>query len=264
MVDEPSKAEAGGPAAAGLETVVDDVFGFDFKLPRTLRDLAIRPGLVADAALAGGHSRYMRPLRVLLLVYALQLLLTGWLGYNSSGTFSVIFADDPAALSNIEAQLVAAGTTLADADALISKWTSWTSWPLITFSSFLFVLVIWATRPRLGPIKSTLLYIIANSASNTVTLPLTLVGGLVGPYGMLAAASGGFVVLFVYAGLVMHKRVASSALGLAARLVAFVLATIPVLVVGITLVFIGIELAFSAQTGLSRLGLIAEQLRSGG
>lgn len=250
--------------ASGIETVVDDVFGFDFKLPRTLRDLVFHPGRVADDAIAHDRSRYMRPLRVFLLLSGLQLLIFGWLGINDSGTFSVVFADNPTALASTEARLTAAGSSLAEADEIIRNWTSWTSWPLIAISSFLYVLVIWATRPRLGLLNSASLYLVATNASATATLPLMLAGGLLGPEWMALGAVASFITLFVYVGVILHRRAADTALGLAMRTVACVLGTIPVLLVWIVLAFGTVELAFSSQIGLSRLELLATGSGPGG
>jgi hypothetical protein len=249
--------------SSALETVVDDLVGVDYKFPRTLRDMLIRPGAVADAALAKDHSRYTRPLKVFLTVFAVQTLLSGWLGINDTGTFSVIFADEPVALAHVEARLAAAGSSLAEADDVVRQWTSWVSWPLIMITSLLYALVIWATRPRLGLLNSTLLYLVAAGASNTASIPVTLVGGLFGPTGLLWGTVISFGVLFVYAGLVLHRRAADSTLGWALRVLAFVLATFPVLLVVGVLVFGTIEVPFTANTGLSRLQLIAEASRAG-
>ncbi len=170
-----------GEEPTGVEAVVEDLFHIDFKLPRTVRDMVLRPGKVADAALSGDHSTYTRPLRVFLALVALQALVTGWLGYNDTGTFGVLFEHQPAALAHITARLAQAGSSLSNADDIIRHWTDWASWPLIMISSLLYALVIWATRPSLGLLKSTILYLVAAGASYAATLPLVILAGLAGP-----------------------------------------------------------------------------------
>jgi hypothetical protein len=259
--ERPARARrrAKAPPHPAVKAVVEDVFNVDFKFARTLGDLAIRPGKVADAALMLDHSRYTRPFKTFLAVVAVQALITGWLGYNDTGTFAVLLAKHPSALAHVGARLAQAGSSLAQADDVIRQWTTWVSWPLIMLSSMLYALAIWATRPSLGLINATLLYLVAASASNTITLPVVLISGLIGgPQAKLVSAVVGFAALFLYMGLVLHRRAANSAAGLVGQLAVLVLATVPVVILFLLLVFGTVEAALQADTGLSRLQLLAE------
>lgn len=240
--------------------MVEDVLHVDHRFPRTVLDTVLRPSRVLEAALAGDDSRYTRPLKVFLTVFAAQTLVSGWLGINDTGTFQVLLADDPSALAGVQARLAAAGSSLAEADEIIRHWTSWVAWPLIMVGSLLYAFAIWAMRPRLGLVNAILLYLVAAAASNAATLPVTVVGGLFGPTGSLVATGIGFAALFAYAGVLMHRRAADSAFGLAMRVTGLVAATLPMLLVAGLLVFWTVEIPFMKHTGLSRLQLVIEAM----
>jgi hypothetical protein len=58
------------------------VYGFDGMLPRTLRDITIRPGLAAKRFIAGNRIAYYGPVGYFFLMITLYLLVLGMLNYN--------------------------------------------------------------------------------------------------------------------------------------------------------------------------------------
>ncbi len=203
MSDQPSPEGAAvtrrGETASGqshLETAVDDVFGVDFKIGRTLRDSVLRPGRVADAALANDESRYTRPLKVYLALFAL--------------------------------------------------------------SSLVFVLAIWAMRPRLKLHKSFQLYLVASNATSVIAVPLVVAGIFLGQGMLIAASLAVMLVFFVYGGLVLHRRAADTAWGLCSRIAGLVAAMVPAIAGMLAISYATLEIAFERQTGLSRTELIAQ------
>jgi hypothetical protein len=258
MSEQPSSDDAGRTLKdSRVESLVDDAFGVDFKVPRTIRDLVLRPGRVADAALAGDRGRYTPQLRLFLALFAAQTLLFGLVGADQSVTLSGSFAQSPEGLAAVEARLAEVGSTLAAADETLRSWYNWMTWPITALSSFLFVLVIWAMRPSLGLFRSLMLYLVPMNASYVVSLPLMAVGWLVNEALFLAIALIAFLVYFVYAALVLHRRAANTALGLAVRLLVITIATAPIFAVIYALLVGSMELAFRNEIGTSWIGLVA-------
>jgi hypothetical protein len=258
MSEEMRGSKTGGETESGVETMVGDVFGVDFKLPRTLRDLVFRPGRVADAAVAFDHSRYTRPLRVFLAIFAATALLYGWVGVYEAASLAAGLASDTTGSAAIEARLASAGLTLAEADAILVRWTSWTSWPVTALSSLGYGLVIWLLRPRLGLVKALLLYLVSTNGASLVSVPFIAAGALFGQQVLVAVSLFAFLISFVYFALVLHRRAAGTATGLILRVVALVFATLPVVFLAGVLIYGVVEAGFRIETGLWRSGLMIE------
>lgn len=258
MTEEPrSGAPRSGDRPSRTESLVDDAFGVDFKVPRTLRDLVVRPGRVADAALAGDRTRYTPPVRLFIAIFAVQALLFGWLGADTSVTLAASLAENPVGLAAVEERLAEAGSSVAEADRILSNWYGWLNWPITMVSSFLYVLVIWAMRPSLGFFKSLMLYLVPTNASYVVALPLLVAAWLFGLGAFVIAALVAFATYFLFAGLVLHRRAAATVLGLATRLVVLLVASVPIFMVIYALLVISLEVALVRGTGVSWFQLIA-------
>jgi hypothetical protein len=257
-LSEPSPSGAPQPEerSSRTESLVDDAFGVDFKVPRTLRDLVVRPGRVADAALSGDRRSYTPPLRLFFAIFTVQTLLFGWVGADQTITLEATFAQSPEALAMIAMRLAELGSSVAAADEILRSWYNWMTWPITALSSFLYVLVIWAMRPSLGFFKSLMLFVVPLNASYVVALPLMLTGWLLGQAAFIAVSFVALVAYFVFSGLVLHRRSADTALGLATRLLVLMIATAPILVVIYALLIGAIELAFRQEIGTSWFGLI--------
>lgn len=252
--------QRGSEPKARIEAVVDDAFGFDFKLPRTVKDLLLRPGLVADAALAGDHSRYMRPLRLFLALFGLQALAAGFAGMNDFNPLTDEYANNPAAIAILQERLAAVGSSLERADEVAKNWAQWSNWPLTILSSALFALVVWALRPALGFYRSTMLYLVATNACSVLSLPLFFAAALFHAAALPLALAAGVLMLVafvVYMGLLFHRRAADTALGLGVRIVLIALGWIPVgLIVGLLAIGL-LDAAFRLQIGVSYQELLA-------
>jgi hypothetical protein len=239
-----------------VEGLVDDAFGIDFKVPRTIRDLVIQPGKVFDAAAASDYSRYTRPLRLFLALTALQFLIFGLAGATEGTTFGGIFEDQPAALSAVESRLAAAGSSVEVADEIIRKWLGWLNWPLTIMLSLAFVLVFWMLRSSLGLFRSFMLYLTAVNASTIATLPFLLIAALVGPVALSLGSFATMLVFLAYAGVVMHSRAADTALGLSMRLAAICVVFVPIVIAFNVLAVAILELALRMEIGVSWFELL--------
>lgn len=251
MTETKDAAKRPGGAPSPIEDMVDDVFGVDFKLPRTLRDLLLRSGRLADAALAGDRTRYMRPLPLFLALVGVHTALYALTGFDDLG-FAAELAGRPERLAEAEAALAQAGWTIERADDLIRTWSGWADTPSVALGSLLWALAIWAMRPSLGFDKSLGLYLVAINAAYLIETPSLVLGWLTSSDAVLnASIYVGFIALFVYTGVVLHRRAASTRLGLALRVLGFVAATIPV-AAAVGFLQIGvIELPVRFATGVS-------------
>jgi len=218
--------------------MVDDVFGVDFKILRTLRDMIMRPRRVTEAALANDRSLYSPPMRVFLALFALQTLVFGWIGVSDGMTFGTVFANDPDALAVAQSILADADYTLAQADAVISEWAAWLNWPITAIASLLYVLVIWALRPSLGLYSSFMLFWVSSNASSTLGLPMIVGSAFVSPEWLLAATGASLVIFWIYAGIVMAGRIARTGVGLTVRMGVIVTMTIPVILIIYIMMFV--------------------------
>jgi hypothetical protein len=89
-----------------------------------------------------------------------------------------------------------------------------------------------------------------------VIIPLAL---LALPFGQSGLALFGLLTMllfYLYCGLVMHRRAADTAAGLALRIGGLVLATIPVLILAVVAQTAVLELVMWIETGASRLDVL--------
>lgn len=253
----PAEPKAGGlTRSEKLESVVDDVFGVDFKLPRTLRDLVIRPNRVANAVLAHDRKAYTSQVKLFLALFAVQTFLMGWGAIADSITLSALFQSQPDAHAIAQARLAASGSGLAEADAAMSWAMSWGLWPVTAVSSFLYVLVIWMMRRRIGWYAALMLYLVITNAAYVLTLPLLLAGRLFGVEMMMAASGISLLLFYIYAAIVLYRRTADTILELSLELIAFIVTTIPVVIAMTATMFVALEVAMRIRTGHSLFGII--------
>ena len=258
--DDETPRRAG--TSGNVEGLVDDVFGVDFKVPRTLRDLVIRPVRVFDAAAANDHSRYTRPVRLFLALAALQFLIFGLAETTQTLTFSAMFEDQPAALTAAQARLAAVGASLEQADEVIQRWFGWLNWPLTILMSLALVLVLWMLRPSMGLFRSFMMYLTILNASTVVALPFLLAAAFFGAQVLSLTSLASILVFLIYAGIVMHGRVAETALGLSVRL-GVLFATFAPMVVAMNILAVAIlEFALRAEVGAGWLEVLVTGLEA--
>lgn len=259
--DDPERSRPPEREPSELENFVDDALGVDFKLPRTLVDVVVRPRRVADAAVRGDHTRYTRPLRLFLALFAVQALLMGWSAYSEMNSLTYMLRADPDRLAAAAAILADHGATLADADAAVARWLKWANWPITALSSMSYVLALWAMRPSMGFAATFWRYIVAANAGSVVTLPLVAAtigfGPGAGPVVGVAALAAVLVLFFIYIAIVMRGHLARTGLGLATRIGAVVLATGPVLMLIGFGVWVVIDVAMRIDVGVSVFRLLA-------
>lgn len=230
-----------------LESVVEDLLGVDFKLPRTIRDLVIRPNRVADAAVAHDRNAYTAQVKLFLALFALYTVIMGWAGVSEAYTLGALLAGQPEALA--DAQLAASGSSLAEADAVLHEAWRWSMYPINALASLLYVCVIWLMRRRIGWYAALMLYLVANNAGSIVSLPFMAAGALTGVALFAFAGLFTFVAFYAYAAVILYRRTADTIRELALEMLVFILAFIPITMIALLTVLTIQSVAMFAATG---------------
>lgn len=232
-----------------FDEVSDAVLGVDNRILKTLRDLVLRPGRVADADMTPDNSPYMSQVRLFVAMFGLQTFLFSIFKFAEHQKLSVLAAAS-GTTGAARAQLPA-GVTLAQVDAVALDWYNYTTWPALIFGSLLYIGIFYAMRPSLSLRAHIAVYATASNVGSLAFAAMLALGVLTGRIESFLLI-GAILYLAIFFWLLvrfLRRWYARTAIGVIGKFAILLILTIPVSLVMFAVQFGAVHYAVHRATG---------------
>lgn len=235
-----------------IDEIFEAVFGVDFKIGKTVRDMLLHPVRVAAAELGAEDETYTPQIKLFIALFGLQLLLLSvFKVFDMVMLESVIVSD--AGLQAISERLQGNGSSIAAANEVIRDWYNYSVWPAALMGSVVYIAALKAFRPSMRLSAHVKVYLLATNAGFLWMFPFLLLSvlpfadaGTVAMWGSIAAIP----VFLGYLIPVFRRFYVSTAAGLAIRVGVLAILVAPSIVITVAVSYSIISVGMKRETGL--------------
>ena len=235
-----------------IDEIFEAVFGVDFKIGKTIKDMLLHPVRVAEAELEDGNDVYTPQIKLFIALFGLQLLLLSIFKIFDLVTLEAVILSE-SGLQAVSDRLQAEGSSLSAANDVVRDWYNYSVWPAALTGSVVYVVAMKLFRPAMKLSAHVKLYLLATNAGFLWMFPFLLIGVLPIADASMAALWASVAAIPVFLGYLIplfRRFYATSAAGLVIRVSVLAILVVPSIVITTSVAYSMISFGMKRETGL--------------